>query len=117
MRQKIGDWFGRPSWKGHTSHGGAFSAGGLASRDGTALLMLFIAIYVGQLLASDRLVKRAFGGSLAQPFHIAHGREAKQAFVFPVEVRRIIVAHAGARAGRVEVLVFDNLIVDHLPRR
>ncbi len=41
----------------------------------------------------------ARAGNFPQPFHIAHGREAKEALVFPVEVRCIVIAHAGIDTG------------------
>jgi hypothetical protein len=59
-------------------------------------------IHVGQLLASSHLLKRARVGSVSEPFHIAQGRQAKQAFVFPIEVRHIILSDTGSRACRSE---------------
>jgi hypothetical protein len=51
-------------------------------------------------LLSDADRNRVF----PEPFHIAHGREAEETFVFPAEVGCIIVSHTGASTGSVEML-------------
>ena len=43
-------------------------------------------------------------GRLPQPLHIAHGWGAEEAFVLPIEVGGILVAHARGRYFSVEVL-------------
>src|SRR6185437_6061607 len=40
----------------------------------------------------------------AQPLYVAHRRNAEETFIFAAEVRSVVVAHAEARAGRVETL-------------
>src|SRR5579871_161044 len=40
---------------------------------------------------------------LPQPMYIAHGWDAEEAFVLPIEVGNILVAHAVGRPGRVQV--------------
>ena len=42
-------------------------------------------------------------GDFPQPLHVAHRRDAEEAFVLPVKVRGIVVPHAIGRTGRVVV--------------
>jgi hypothetical protein len=45
----------------------------------------------------------AFLGGFPHPFHIAHRREAEEAFVLPVEVRGIVILYAEGNACCIEV--------------
>src|SRR5205085_12136578 len=42
-------------------------------------------------------------GGFPQPLHVAQRWDAEEAFVLPIEVRGVVVAHARGNTGRVEV--------------
>src|SRR3954464_5354567 len=68
----------------------------------------YVMYSVSRQLRHDLLLKRClahtFAGVFPQSFDIAHGWLAKELFVLAVEVRGIIIAHAVARACRIQAL-------------
>lgn len=48
---------------------------------------------VSALLVSANRLQATSACGLAHPFYIAHWRQPKDAFVFAIEVRRVIIAH------------------------
>src|SRR6266702_569033 len=55
-----------------------------------------------QELSSDSSARESEGG-FPQALHVAHGWDTEEAFVLPVEVGGVVVAHAVGGTGRVEV--------------
>src|SRR5438270_3583994 len=51
----------------------------------------------------SRLLASACQRPFPQPLHVAHGWDTEEAFVLPIEVRGVMVAHAIGRTGRIEV--------------
>ena len=47
---------------------------------------------------------RAFPGGFPQSLHIAHRRQAKEAFVFPTKVRSVVITDAVSCARRIKAL-------------
>jgi len=63
------------------------------------------------IVVSTKHLRRSSSFSLAstilrrfpQPLHVAHRWDTEEAFVLPVEVRGVVLAHAIGRTGRIEV--------------
>ena len=57
----------------------------------------------GHLLVLSASSASAILRRFPQPVHVAHGWDAEEAFVLPIEVGGVVVAHAIGRTGRVQV--------------
>ena len=69
----------------------------------TLTVILALLFYITGFMLNLTFLSNAFPGGFPQPLHIAHWRRAKETFVFPVEVGGVVVPHAIASTGRVEV--------------
>ena len=63
----------------------------------------FISLESGSRLAHPGSSASACQGLFSQPLHVTHGWDTKEAFVLPIEVGGVVIAHAIGRTGRVEV--------------